>query len=67
MRPILERPDVHELADADLDAVNGGVVNAAVSGAIAGAQKGFPVDQGGPPLPGLPCDPVLFLFCPVVP
>ena len=60
MRPILERPDVHELSNADLDAVNGGLVNAAVSGAIAGAQKGFPVDQGVL-LPGLPCDPVNIL------
>jgi hypothetical protein len=65
MRPILERPDVHELTDADFDAVNGGLVNVAVSGAIAGAQKGFPVDQGVL-LPGIPCDPVDIL-CSVVP
>jgi lactobin A/cerein 7B family class IIb bacteriocin len=56
-----------ELNDAELAAVSGGLVNDAVAGAIAGAQKGVPVDQGGPPLPGLPCDPVLFIFCPVVP
>ena len=46
-----------ELNDAELAAVTGGLVNAAVSGAIAGAGRGFPVDQGTL-LPGLPCDPV---------
>ena len=58
MRPIFGSPNFHELNDADLDAVNGGLVNEAVSGAIAGAQKGTSrVDQGVllPGTPWLPC------------
>ena len=54
-----------ELTLEQLDTVTGGLVNAAVSGAIAGATRGFPVDQGVL-LPGLPCD-FLDIFCPVVP
>jgi hypothetical protein len=48
---------VHELTDVDLDAVNGGVLSAAMAGAIAGAAKGAgPRDDGV--LPTLPCDSV---------
>ena len=54
-----------ELTLEQLDTVTGGLVKDAVGGAIAGAARGFPVDQGVL-LPGLPCDPV-DIFCPVVP
>jgi bacteriocin-like protein len=46
-----------ELTIDELAAVSGGLLNAAMAGAIAGAAKGLgPRDDGV--LPTLPCDPV---------
>jgi lactobin A/cerein 7B family class IIb bacteriocin len=55
-----------ELNDAELAAVTGGVVNAAVAGAIKGAVWGGVSAKDDGVLPTLPCDPVNIL-CSVVP
>lgn len=58
MRLNSEGAAIHELSDIDLDAVSGGLVNDAVSGAIKGAIWGGVSARDDGVRPTLPCDSV---------